>query len=370
MNSTPKQSLEETGLSRRDIIESVKTPLGFFVLGLLVFEAILAVFAAYSSGLERGLLFGAMVLLMFSLICIVAFLAYYRPEALKGDRPENLENKFGPQLERIESRLRELDEVARYGSSGVLVAALLGLKDGSKNRVHCHAGGLTISPILFENLPQTATGFYDMFRGTKHEIKLVEQHIVDSFLRNLIATLPGGSCWLGTTRLQSPEAWRRKSANLAYYEFQRTAERRTKKQELNYFRLWCFDNERHFRQTAPIMQRQREAGFQTRFTVGHDFDDFSIIWIPARDIDKALRVKDVDSPVDEIEAREEVFAPLCAIKFGSVRGGRELDEMTICSPGTDEFKRLCIAFQENWKLGKDLLPTNVKKANGLTSPER
>jgi hypothetical protein len=108
------------------------------------------------------------------------------------------------------------------------------------------------------------------------------------------------------------------------------------------------------------MRRQQDAGFQVRFTLGPVLDDISIIWIPTNDTAKAVKIKDVDSPIDEIEARQENFLPLCAIKFEPPRGGRELEEMTICTPRSDEFKRLCPYFQDHWKGAKEL-PTEQRE---------
>lgn len=340
--------------SRQDLIRVVTTPLGFFVLVVLIVEAVLGGFAALTQGLDRTLALSGALTLMVILVAVVALLAYFRPEALMGARPELIHPDVTAQLKRIESVVVHLDQTARYGSTGVLVAALLGLQNKMKVREHCHAGGLTISPLLLENLPETASAFYDMLCGRKQELKLSEHHIVDNFLLNLIKALPPGSTWMGITRLQSREAWRSKSTTVAYYDFQRIAERQTKKRELNYFRLWCFDNERHFEHMKEIMNRQLKSGFQIRYTTGGGLEDISIIWVPTADTADAVTIKEVDNPIDEVEARSDTFQPLCAIKFLPPRGGRELDEMTICSPSTDEFRRLCMEFQDNWRQAKDL----------------
>lgn len=72
---------------RISIIESVKTPLGFFTLAVLIVEAILGITANLSQGVERTILVVSMIFLIFLLVVIVASLAYFRPEALTGKRP-------------------------------------------------------------------------------------------------------------------------------------------------------------------------------------------------------------------------------------------------------------------------------------------
>lgn len=73
---------------RVDIIQAVKTPLGFFALIVLVVEAILGITAGISEGTDRTYLIIGMISLIFILIIIVASLAIFRPEALSGTRPQ------------------------------------------------------------------------------------------------------------------------------------------------------------------------------------------------------------------------------------------------------------------------------------------
>ncbi len=73
--------------NRVRIIETVQTPLGFFTLTVLVVEVILGITANFSQERERTYLIISMVALIFFLILIVAGFAYLRPEALKGERP-------------------------------------------------------------------------------------------------------------------------------------------------------------------------------------------------------------------------------------------------------------------------------------------
>jgi hypothetical protein len=73
--------------TRGSIIAAVKTPLGFFVLVVLVVEAILGITAGLSGGPDRTYLVLGMIGLIFLLILIVAGCALFRPEALAGRRP-------------------------------------------------------------------------------------------------------------------------------------------------------------------------------------------------------------------------------------------------------------------------------------------
>lgn len=73
--------------ARAGLVRSVQTPLGFFVLVVLVVEAILGVVVGATTGFDRSVTIAGMLIIIAGLIATVAFLAYYRPEALRGDRP-------------------------------------------------------------------------------------------------------------------------------------------------------------------------------------------------------------------------------------------------------------------------------------------
>jgi hypothetical protein len=78
---------EQDRSSRANIIQTVQTPLGFFVLVVLVVEIILGVLASSSEGGERTYLVLGMLGLIFLLVIIVALLAAFRPGALQGTQP-------------------------------------------------------------------------------------------------------------------------------------------------------------------------------------------------------------------------------------------------------------------------------------------
>ena len=84
MAGPDKVDLEKTrnGNSRAEIINSVKTPLGYFVLVLLAIEVILAALAARAEGSDFAFLVRAMVVILVIVTIVVALIAYIRPSAL------------------------------------------------------------------------------------------------------------------------------------------------------------------------------------------------------------------------------------------------------------------------------------------------
>lgn len=77
---------EESPADRVSLVQTVKTPLGFFVLVVLVVEALFALVASAAESSDRAFIFRAMVALIFFLVLLVAVLAAVRPEALRGER--------------------------------------------------------------------------------------------------------------------------------------------------------------------------------------------------------------------------------------------------------------------------------------------
>ncbi len=98
--------------NRLNIIESVKTPIGFFVFVVLVVEAIFGLALNNSEGSERTILIISMIGLIFALVVIVVALAVFRPEALKGERHELPHSDEGKLME-IERKVFELMKVIR-----------------------------------------------------------------------------------------------------------------------------------------------------------------------------------------------------------------------------------------------------------------
>src|SRR5712692_9381528 len=81
-STQPKTTLEKD--SRVSIINTVQTPLGFFVLVVLIVEAILGITATFSSGNDKTFLIGGMLALIFLLVLIVSGMAVFRPPSLYG----------------------------------------------------------------------------------------------------------------------------------------------------------------------------------------------------------------------------------------------------------------------------------------------
>jgi hypothetical protein len=104
----------ETNSDRSQIIQAIRTPLGFFVLVVLVIEVIFGVIASAAGGLERSYLVISMIVLIFALVVIVAFLAYSRPEALQGARynpeaeKESKNEKADPLVIELNQRIAKL----------------------------------------------------------------------------------------------------------------------------------------------------------------------------------------------------------------------------------------------------------------------
>lgn len=76
--------------SRASIIQAVETPLGFFALVVLVVEVILGITANFSEGIDRTYLIIGMLALIFIMVIVVSLFSFFRPEALIGKRPSEL----------------------------------------------------------------------------------------------------------------------------------------------------------------------------------------------------------------------------------------------------------------------------------------
>lgn len=85
-----QNSTQNESSNRVDIIQTVRTPLGFFTLVVLVVEVILGVTANFSQGTDRTYLIVGMLFLIFLLVIIVAGFGFFRPEALRGERVDSL----------------------------------------------------------------------------------------------------------------------------------------------------------------------------------------------------------------------------------------------------------------------------------------
>ena len=89
--------------SRTSIIQSVKTPLGFFTLAVLITEVILGLLAAKASGRDFTILVVSMIVLMFVLVGIVAYISVAKPYTLINETYPAMREL--PSLPRVDSSL-------------------------------------------------------------------------------------------------------------------------------------------------------------------------------------------------------------------------------------------------------------------------
>ena len=246
-------------------------------------------------------------------------------------------------VEEIKQELDDVDHIARYGRGPVHLAGLL----RSKGFLHGQAGGETLSEVFLNTYAGIAEDLYELTRGTKDRVEFVEYHIVDKFLLNLMRTLPMGSIWLGTTKLHERDAWERGQAEPSYFQFQELVEQRTRRSEIHYFRLWCFDSLSRRSDIMATVRSQSDAGLCQRTCVNRVIPDMSIIWIPENLSSKAVQPTCTPDFFTDAIARNE-YKPLCAIEFRS-RGGKELDAMTLHSPKSDDFTRMRKEFMQAWQ---------------------
>jgi hypothetical protein len=85
---------EDSNLRRIEMIQVVQTPLGFFVLVVLIVESILGILVGFGEVGEKTVLIKWMFILIFVLVGIVAALAFFRPEALSGIRYQSSNIKY------------------------------------------------------------------------------------------------------------------------------------------------------------------------------------------------------------------------------------------------------------------------------------
>lgn len=90
-----KEPTEAAVTDRIGIIQAVRTPLGFFVLVVLLVEVVLTVFVfRLDAGSDRTLVIICMIILIFALVLIVAGIAIWRPSALSGKEQQSKETKY------------------------------------------------------------------------------------------------------------------------------------------------------------------------------------------------------------------------------------------------------------------------------------
>jgi hypothetical protein len=104
---------------RQRLIETVKSPLGFFCLVILVTEAIFVGLALASAGADRTFMLYAATGILVLLILVVAGISAWRPEALWGKRFQSLDESLARGLGEeiymaLEHHLGDRDRSAIY----------------------------------------------------------------------------------------------------------------------------------------------------------------------------------------------------------------------------------------------------------------
>jgi hypothetical protein len=153
-----KSSISNQAGRRLQIIESVKTELGFFVLTLLVAEALLATLVVNASGADRTIAIVGMLGLLFGAGVAVFFLAYRQPAPRSGMAVERaglntldfdrVIAEISSTIDRLE---RDPDLVAHYRNQGDFSRLMDGLYSALLYASSAVPTG-KIEPIFYGNL--------------------------------------------------------------------------------------------------------------------------------------------------------------------------------------------------------------------------
>jgi hypothetical protein len=153
-----KSSISNQAGRRLQIIESVKTELGFFVLTLLVAEALLATLVVNASGTDRTIAIVGMLGLLFDVGVAVFFLAYRQPPPRSGTAVERaglntldfdrVIAEISSTIDRLE---RDPDLVAHYRDQGDFSRLMDGLYSALLYASSAVPTG-KIEPIFYGNL--------------------------------------------------------------------------------------------------------------------------------------------------------------------------------------------------------------------------
>lgn len=103
-NNTPQESKRQVE-TRASLITAVTTPLGFFVLAVLIVEAILGIIVGTLTGDERMYFVALMFGILIFVILVVALIAAFRPMSLYG-KPTPARDKQALQIQYSEANLK------------------------------------------------------------------------------------------------------------------------------------------------------------------------------------------------------------------------------------------------------------------------
>lgn len=104
---------------RATLIDSIRTPLGYFALTLLIIETLLFVIVNKATGFDFTLLSISMVIIFFFIVIIVGYIVYNRPDALTNNNSGN-DNQNTVNMDQFRKELlndgiiRSLDYIARH----------------------------------------------------------------------------------------------------------------------------------------------------------------------------------------------------------------------------------------------------------------
>ncbi len=142
----------ETG-SRVNVINAVQTPLGFFVLALLIIEGGLGLVAGFSSGSDKTYLFVAMVILVFLLVVIVAIMATIKPSALLGKQASREEQKTLSDTQTINPIYSiPRRKSARFAQITVILLIVLAVSGGGFALITGKISPMSKSPVVIAGL--------------------------------------------------------------------------------------------------------------------------------------------------------------------------------------------------------------------------
>ena len=151
--------------SRTAILDRAKEPIGYLALAILIFEGL--GIAAFRAGVNSALVFSVCVAAALLLAGAVVFLAYKRPEALRGIRyEEQVDPKViaAPLEAQIEALKKELDSL-RNANDGL--KANLDEYNSLKTRI---IGYLEVRSAGLDQLQKNLFGALDQSQAHKNEM--------------------------------------------------------------------------------------------------------------------------------------------------------------------------------------------------------
>jgi hypothetical protein len=151
--------------SRTAILEKTKEPIGYLALAILIFEGL--GIAAFTAGVNPVIVFSVCVAAALLLAATVVFLAYKRPEALRGLRYEERVDPrtvAAPLEAQIEALKKELDVVR---TANARTKASLDEYESLKTRI---IGYLEVRSASVDQLQKNMFGALDQSQTHKNEV--------------------------------------------------------------------------------------------------------------------------------------------------------------------------------------------------------